>query len=84
MGRSAINLTILQHNVAHQQEQMDIKAIQDGNEEVFLAEDSPVGLNNSQMVIFQQESGCYLRLQGDTGTQSNVLPVMLYKKATRL
>ena len=61
----------------------DIKAIEDDIEEVFLAEVSPVRLDDSQMVTFQLESGCYLRFQVDTGAQCNVLPVVLYKKTTK-
>ena len=42
-----------------------------------------MGLDDSQMVVFQLESGCYLHFQVDTGIQCNVLPVMLYKKTTK-
>ena len=41
------------------------------------------GLDDSQMVTFQLESGCYFCFQVNTGEQCNVLPVMLYKKATK-
>ena len=60
-----------------------MKTIEDDVEEVFPAEVAPVGLDDSQMVTFQLESGCYLRFQVDTGAQCNVLPVILYKKATK-
>ena len=61
----------------------DVKTIEDDVEEVFPAEVAPVGLDDSQMVTFQLESGCYLRFQVDTGAQCNVLPLRLYKKATK-
>ena len=44
----------------------DVKTIKDDIEEVFPA---PMGLDDSQMVTFQLESGCYLHFQVDTGAQ---------------
>ena len=60
----------------------DVKAIEeDDMEEVFPTEMARVGLDDSQLVMVQLESGCYLRFQVDTGAQCNVLPLKLYKKA---
>ena len=40
-------------------------------------------LDDSQLVTLKLESGNYLRFQPDTGAQCNVVPLHLYKKATR-
>ena len=44
---------------------------------------SAVQLDDSQLVTLKLESGNYLRFQVDTGAQCNVIPLSLYKKATR-
>ena len=52
--------------------------------EVFYAEMiSAVDLDDSQLVTLKLESGHYLRFQPDTGAQCNVIPLNLYKKATK-
>ena len=62
----------------------DVKAIEDDNmEEVFPTGVAKVGVDDSQLVTVQMESGCYLRFQVDTGAQCNVLPLKLYKNATK-
>ena len=48
-----------------------------------MQEISTVTLDNSQLVTLKLESGNYLRFQPDTGTQCNVVPLHLYKKATK-
>lgn len=40
-------------------------------------------MDESQFVTLELESGNYLRFQADTGAQCNVIPLTLYKKATR-
>lgn len=40
-------------------------------------------LDDSQMVTLHLESGCHIRFQVDIGTQCNMLPLELYKKATK-
>ena len=35
------------------------------------------------MVTLKLESGNYIRFQADTGSQCNVIPITMYKKATR-
>ena len=42
-----------------------------------------VSLDDSQLVTLKLESGNYLRFQVDTGAQCNVIPLELYKKATK-
>ena len=44
---------------------------------------SAVHLDDSQLVTLKLESGNYLRFQADTGAQCNVIPLSLYKKATK-
>ena len=54
------------------------------SDEVFGVEEiSAVTLDDSQLVTLKLESGNYLRFQPDTGTQCNVVPLHLYKKATK-
>ena len=54
------------------------------SDEVFGVEEiSAVTLDDSQLVTLKLESGNYLRFQPDTGAQCNVIPVHLYKKATK-
>ena len=42
-----------------------------------------VDLDDSQLVTIKPESGNYLRFQPDTGVQCSVIPVELYRKATK-
>ena len=54
------------------------------SDEVFGVEEiSAVTLDDSQLVTLKLESGNYLRFQPDTGAQCNVVPLHLYKKATK-
>ena len=54
------------------------------SDKVFGVEEiSAVTLDDSQLVTLKLESGNYLRFQPDTGAQCNVIPVHLYKKATK-
>ena len=60
-----------------------MKTIEDDMEEVFPTEVVKMGLDDSQIVTVQLKSGCYVRFQVDNGAQCNVLPVLLYQKATK-
>jgi len=53
------------------------------DEEVFPMEVAAVELDDSQLVTLKLESGSYNRFQADTGAQCNVIPLEIYKKATR-
>ena len=56
----------------------------DDTEELFVISDiAAVTLDDSQLVTLKLESGNYLRFQPDTGAQCNVIPVHLYKKASK-
>ena len=56
----------------------------DSDQEVFYADTiSAVDLDDSQLVTLKLESGNYLRFQPDTGAQCNVIPVSLYRIATK-
>ena len=56
----------------------------DSDSEVFYADHiSAVDLDDSQLVTLKLESGNYLRFQPDTGAQCNVIPMELYRKATK-
>ena len=52
-------------------------------DEVFPTQVSAVDMDDSQFVTLKLEFGNYLRFQVDTGAQCNVLPLQLYKQATR-
>ena len=54
------------------------------SDEVFgVQEISAVTLDDSQLVTLNLESGNYFRFQPNTGAQCNVVPLHLYKKATK-
>ena len=54
------------------------------SDEVFGVEEiSAVTLDDSQLVTLKLESGNYLRFQPDTRAPCNVVPLHLYKKATK-
>ena len=44
---------------------------------------SAVRLDDSQLVTLRLESGNFVRFQPDTGAQCNVLPLHVYKKASK-
>ena len=52
-------------------------------DEVFPADICATTLDDSQLVTLRLESGKHLRFQVDTGAQCNVIPVALYKRATK-
>lgn len=58
-----------------------VKAVDD--DEVFQAGIMGSGADDSQFVTLRLENGNYLRFQADTGAQCNVVPLDLYKRATR-
>ena len=54
------------------------------SDEVFgVQEISAVTLDDSQLVTLNLESGNYFRFQPNTRAQCNVVPLHLYKKATK-
>ena len=54
------------------------------SDKVFgVQEISAVTLDDSQLVTLNLESGNYFRFQPNTGAQCNVVPLHLYKKATK-
>jgi transposase InsO family protein len=56
----------------------------DETEELFVISDiAAVTLDDAQLVTLKLESGNYLRFQPDTGAQCNVIPVHLYKMASK-
>lgn len=56
----------------------------DSETEVFNTDHiSSIDLDDSQQVTLRLESGNYMRFQPDTGAQCNVIPVYLYKQATK-
>ena len=59
--------------------QRNVQAVDEDNE-VFPTEISAVGVDDSQLVTVQLESGNYLRFQVDTGAQCNV---KLYQNAAK-
>ena len=53
-------------------------------DEVYQTEEiSEVQLNDSQIVTIKLESGSFIPFQPDTGAQCNVIPVHIYKEATK-
>ena len=60
-----------------------IKALEEDTDEVFPTQVAAVSLDDAQFVSLRLESGKYLQFQIDMGAQCNVIPVTLYKKATK-
>ena len=65
-----------------------VKAVEDRQEpgsadETFLMEVAMVTLDDSQFVTLRLKSGNHIRFQVDTGAQCNVVPLKVYKKATK-
>lgn len=53
-------------------------------DEIYCISDiAAIQLDDSQLVTLKLKSGNFLRFQPDTGAQCNVIPVHLYKKATK-
>ena len=55
----------------------------DDTNEVSPTQIAAVELDDSQMVTLKLELGNFLRFQVDTGAQCNVIPLALYKEATK-
>ena len=64
------------------QPKKSVKAIDEG-EEIYQTQISEINIDESQLVTLKLESGNYLRFQVDTGAQCNVVPLELYRKATK-
>lgn len=56
---------------------------QEDTKEIFPPYWSTTNLDDSQLVTLWLEAGSHIRFQVDTGAQCNVLPVSVYKKATK-
>ena len=56
---------------------------EENEDEVFPMEVAAIQLDDSQLITLKIESGNYIRFQPDTGAQCNVIPLTIYKKATR-
>ena len=64
--------------------QRHVRAVESEDpDEVFPMDVSAVQLDNSQLVTLKLESENYLCFQADRGAQCNVVPLLLYKKATQ-
>ena len=50
---------------------------------MYQIEVSAVRLDDTQLVTLRLESGNFVRFQPDTGAQCNVLPLRIYKKASK-
>ena len=62
----------------------DVKTVEEEDmDEVFPTHISAIELDDSQLVTVHLESGSYLHFQIDTGTQCNVIPLNVYKEATK-
>ena len=59
-----------------------VKVVED-SEEICQTHVSGTPMDDSQFVTLKLENGSFLRFQADTGAQCNVVPVDLYKKATK-
>ena len=51
--------------------------------EMYQIEVAAVKLDDSQLVTLKLESGNFIRFQPDTGAQCNVLPLQVYRKASK-
>ena len=58
-----------------------VQTLAEDDEEVFQL--GKTGIDNSQQVTVKLESGNYLRFQVDTGAQCNVIPLNVYRNATK-
>lgn len=55
---------------------------EDSAEEVFQTGQGG-NLDNTQLITLKLENGSHIRFQADTGAQYNVIPLGLYKKASK-
>ncbi len=62
--------------------EQSVKTIDD-SDEIYQTQAAGTSMDDSQFVTLKLESGNYLRFQVDTGAQCNVVPLELYKKATK-
>lgn len=62
----------------------NVQAVDEDNfDEVFPTEFSTLGVDDSQLMTVQLESGNYLCFQVDTGVQCNVILLQLYQQAIK-
>ena len=60
-----------------------VRTLDENVDEVFPMHIAAIELDDSQFVTVKLESGNFLRFQVDTGAQCNVIPLAIYKKATK-
>ena len=60
-----------------------VRTLDENVDEVFPTHIAAIELDDSQFVTVKLESGNFLRFQVDTGAQCNVIPLAIYKKATK-
>ena len=67
--------------------QKEVKAtdeVEEESDEIYQTEEiSAVKLDDSQLVTVKLESGSFIRFQPDTGAQCNVIPLNIYRKASK-
>ena len=84
LGKTCNKCNKRNHFAAKCRSQRSVKAVaaDEDKDEVF--QTGPAGnLDDTQLITLKLESGNYLRFQVDTGAQCNVVPLGLYKKATK-
>ena len=50
---------------------------------IFQTVTPPTGVDDSQLMTLRLDSGNHIRFQVDTGAECNVVPLSVYKKATK-
>ena len=85
-GKDCLNCGMKNHFAAvcrHKQVKATEEA-EDEVDEVYQTEEvSAIKLDDSQLVTLKLESGSFIRFQPDTGAQCNVIPLHIYKKASK-
>ena len=84
LGKTCNKCNKRNHFAAKCRSQRSVKAVaaDEDRDEVFQT-GSEGNLDDTQLITLKLESGNYLRFQVDTGAQCNVVPLGLYKKATK-
>ena len=86
-GKDCLNCGMKNHFAAvcrHKQVKATEEAEDEESDEVYQTEEiSAIKLDDSQLATSKLESGSFIRFQPDTGAQSNVIPLHIYKKASK-
>ena len=73
-----------QRNYTQRVRAVDVEEDENGIDDCFIVHKITAGkLDDSQLVTLRFNSGNFLRFQPDTGAQCNVIPVQLYKQASK-